>query len=39
VNYQFRESEKMQLILLSVIMLVRFGLLVGKRQWVSREWE
>jgi len=39
VNYWFRESEKMQLILLSVIVLVRFGLLVGKRQRVSREWE
>jgi len=38
-NYRFRESEKMQLILLSVIVLVRFGLLVGKRQRVSREWE
>jgi len=39
VNYRFRESEKMQLILLSVIVLVRFGLLVGKRQQVLREWE
>jgi len=39
VNYRFRESEKMQLILLSVIVLVRFGLLVGKRQRVSMEWE
>jgi len=29
-NYRFRESEKMQLFLLSVIVLVRFGLLVGK---------
>jgi len=29
-NYWFRESEKMQLILLSVIVSVRFGLLVGK---------
>jgi len=38
-NYRFRESEKMQLILLSVIVSVRFGLLVGKRQRVSREWE
>jgi len=38
-NYRFRESEKMQLILLSVIVLVRFGLLVGKQQRVSREWE
>jgi len=38
-NYQFRESEKMQLILLSVIVSVWFGLLVGKRQRVSREWE
>jgi len=38
-NYQFQESEKMQLILLSVIVLVRFGLLVGKQQQVSREWE
>ena len=37
VNYRFRESEKMQLILLFVIVLVRFGLLVGKRQRVSRE--
>jgi len=38
-NYRFRESEKMQLILLSVIVSVRFGLLVGRRQRVSREWE
>jgi len=38
-NYRFRESEKMQLILLSVIASVRFGLLVGKRQRVSMEWE
>ena len=38
-NYRFRESGKMQLILLSVIVLVRFGLLVGKRQRVSMEWE
>jgi len=38
-NYRFRESEKMQLILLSVIVSVRFGLLVDKRQQVSREWE
>jgi len=38
-NYRFRESERMQLILLSVIVLVRFGLLIGKRQQVSREWE
>jgi len=29
-NYRFQESEKMQLILLSVIVSVRFGLLVGK---------
>jgi len=39
VNYRFRESEKMQLILLSVIVSVQFGLLVGKQQRVSREWE
>lgn len=30
VNSRFRESEKMQLILLSVIVWVRFGLLVDK---------
>jgi len=29
----------MQLILLSVIVLVRFDLLVGKQQRVLREWE
>jgi len=38
-NYRFRESGKMQLTLLSVIVSVRFGLLVGKRQQVSMEWE
>jgi len=38
-NYRFRESGKMQLTLLSVIVSVRFGLLVGKRQRVSMEWE
>jgi len=38
-SYRFRESKKMQLILLSVIVSVRFGLLVGKRQQVSKEWE
>jgi len=38
-NYRFQGSEKMQLILLSVIVLVRFGLLIGKRQRMSREWE
>ena len=38
-NYRFQESEKMQLILLSVIVSVQFGLLIGKQQRVLREWE